>query len=165
MQEKEIYNNGIFEITKSCLKFRDITIQLNSIGNIEIVWWPKRKIFKWILIWIVAFLIVDELTRHFDWVFYIGLAMIVFGIYFLKDSLKFNKYASFTGIKIHTNSGYVYLLPLKDYSFAHKLKNIIDEALDNKTSENYIVNLNNCEINNNGIISTGKKSINKIGEK
>ena len=154
----EVYENGILTIKNETLNIIGKTVNLSNIAILEVIALKRHSPVAYLKLWFKGFIILVIICLFWRPIATFGdfylLTIIPLMIYNL-----YNWSQKYYGLIIETPQTKI-CLKSKDVFFLHKLKNIIEDAINNKKSE-YTINLKNSFINN-GIINHGDNNINEV---
>lgn len=129
----ESFSFGDLRVDKQWLFFPSgASIKLSEITNMDILWYPKRKIIRGILIWFVLIYLFEFFDMTSGIMFFVGIVIVFGGPMLLWDSLKYNANEAITALRVQVSSGYSVFLHSKDYQFLVDLRDKIWEAAQSK---------------------------------
>lgn len=157
-----IIETGSFNISERAIDFNSYHISLDKMSVISPVgefarhslFWAVKTWFKIFLILIIIYMFHHELSNIYGDIY-------CYSIFLL---LAYNVYCYFKkrfyGIDILT-SGVIVCIKSNNKVFLDNLKVVLDDVINSKKA-NYTINIDTCNIKNNGIINKGNNNINKV---
>ncbi len=161
MSEHIIYK-GILTIDKQILKIENRDIYITKIDSLEITKLDRYPLFKGMKLWLkgLFILIVLSIIYHGNsWISLIG-DLYCYSIFLL---VVFNLYQHcklFYGLVI-TTAGNRTIIASTRKDFICRVRDRLQEAIENTINERIVINLDNCLVNH-GNISYGSNNKNEV---
>lgn len=153
-----IYTKGNVTINNQILRIENTIINLANLGNASIIKFDRYSPFKGIKEWLQLLLVLVVVCNIWRNLMFIGdlylFTIIPLVVYNLNEFRK-----TYYGLEVQAG-GRGIILKSRDIEFLAKAQTAIMDAIDN-TQEKYIINIENCEVNN-GIINNGNRNKNEV---
>lgn len=134
-------------------------VKLSEIASTNIVWKPRRKIIRGVIIWFAIIFLFEVFRLHnYGFLLLVGFLILILGPVMLYDSIKYNLKEAKTALCLELSSGRHLYLHNDSYSFLEELEEVLWQSITS-LNDTYTINLNNY-----GTINIAKNIKNEEGK-
>ena len=160
IDDSKTFSVGNLSLKDNVLQVGNTTINLSNIGTMDVFTFAKHSYFFGLKKWLgglIVLMIICSIFTNLAIIFDLYLlTLIILIAYNVHEHQK-----TFYSLIIEIHSRKTFVIKSNNNQFIHDVRDIISEAMLNKKS-NYIINLDDHKIINNGIINKGSKNKNKV---